>query len=89
MREEMIQHICVGSHVTVSAKQLYIFAMLVRRLTYHETQKVSEYDQEIPQSQTADQPMAPRGSPRHQEDKLSKATSSHFPIQMIAKLEWA
>ena len=24
-------------------------------------QKVSEYDQEIPQSHTADQPMAPRG----------------------------
>ena len=27
-------------------------------------QKVSEYDQEIPQSHTADQPMAPRGSHR-------------------------
>ena len=25
---------------------------------------------------------------RHQEDKLSKATSSLFPIKMIAKLEW-
>ena len=25
---------------------------------------------------------------RHQEDKLSKATSSLFPIMMIAKLEW-
>ena len=25
---------------------------------------------------------------RHQEDKLSKVTSSLFPIQMIAKLEW-
>ena len=25
------------------------------------TKKVSEYDQEIPQSQTADNPMAPRG----------------------------
>ena len=29
--------------------------------TYDELQKVSEYDQEIPQSHTADQPMAPRG----------------------------
>ena len=25
---------------------------------------------------------------RHQEDKQSKATSSLFPIKMIAKLEW-
>ena len=25
---------------------------------------------------------------RHQEDKLSKATSSLFPIKMIAILEW-
>ena len=34
---------------------------------------VSEYDQDMPQSQT---------------DKLSKATSSLFPIKMIAILEW-
>ena len=26
-----------------------------------QTKKVSEYDQETPQSQTADKPMAPRG----------------------------
>ena len=39
--------------------------------------KISEYDQEIPQSQTADNPAAPQG---HQEDKLSKANSS-FPHQ--------
>ena len=38
--------------------------------------KNSEYDQEIPQSQTADKPMAPQGITRHQEGKLSKATSS-------------
>ena len=25
---------------------------------------------------------------RHQEDKQSKATSSLFPIEIIAKLEW-
>ena len=52
---------------------------------------VSEYDQEIPQSQTADMPMTLRGRATHQshkEDKLSKATSSLFPIKMIAKLEW-
>ena len=50
---------------------------------------VSEYDQEIRQTQTAD------GTARknlttitgHQEVKLSKATSSHVPIKMIAKLK--
>ena len=88
------------------------------------------YDQEIPQAQTADNPVASRGKAaqpcvdkrylyttrsdrqegnkmildtasffvdsskipkqerRHQEDKLSKASSSLFPIKMIAILEW-
>ena len=50
---------------------------------------VSEYDQEIPQSTNCRQPCGtPRKSrstiTRHQEDKLSKATSSLFPIKMIA-----
>ena len=56
---------------------------------------VSEYDQEKPQSRTADKPMAPRGRAtqqlaRHQEDKLSKATATSplFPMKMIAKQEW-
>ena len=52
---------------------------------------VTEYDQEIPQSQTADKPMAPRVRVKqqwHQEGKQNKATSSLFPIKMIAKLEW-
>ena len=53
---------------------------------------VSEYDQEIPQSKTADSPVALRRKSRstitrHQEDKLSKATSSLFPFKMIAILE--
>ena len=54
---------------------------------------VSEYDQVIPQSQTADNPVASRARKshstitRHQEDKLSKATSSLFPIKTIAILE--
>ena len=30
-------------------------------LSYVASKKVSEYDQEIPQSQTTDNPMAPRG----------------------------
>ena len=54
---------------------------------------VSEYDQQIPQSQTADKPMALRGRAtqpvkKQQEDKQIKATSFLFPIKMIAKLEW-
>ena len=50
---------------------------------------VSEYDQEIPQSQTADIPVASRlrAITRHQEDK-SKATSSLLPIKMVAIPEW-
>ena len=49
---------------------------------------VSEYDQEIQQSQTADKRKSNTTITRHQEDKLSKATSSLIPIKMIAKLEW-
>ena len=63
--------------------------MLAGDLHTARRKRVSEYDQEIPQSKTADQPMAPRGNPRHQEDKLSKlskATNSLFPIQMSGKL---
>ena len=57
------------------------------------TKIVSEYDQEIPQSQTADNPVAPRGraaqpSRDTRKTNLSKATSSLFPIEMIAILEW-
>ena len=55
--------------------------------------KNSEYEQEIPQSQTAAKPYGTAKKShttimRHQEDKLSKATSCLFPIKMIAKLEW-
>ena len=52
---------------------------------------ISKYDQEIPQSQTADNPMTPRERAtqpsRDTMYKLSKATSSLFPIKMIAKVE--
>ena len=54
--------------------------------------RVSEYDQEIPQSQTADKPLAPRGRATQQSRATrkikNKATSSLFLIKMIAKLEW-
>ena len=54
---------------------------------------VNEHDQEIPQPQTADNPFGTTRKSRstiarHQEDKLSKATSSLFPTKMIAILEW-
>ena len=51
--------------------------------------KASDYDQEIPQSHTADQSTrkSRKMVTRNQEDKQSKATSSLFPIKMIAKLE--
>ena len=49
---------------------------------------VSEYDQEITQSQTADKPVASSGRATQLKDKQSKATSSLFPILMIAKQEW-
>ena len=55
-------------------------------------QNVSEYDKEIPQSQTEDKPhgivqKSHTTIMRHQEDKQSKATISLFPMEMIAKLE--
>ena len=57
--------------------------------------KVSEYNQKIPQSHTADQPTKLCGRATehritiHQQVMYneSKATSSPFPIKMIAKLE--
>ena len=56
--------------------------------------KASEYDQEIPQSHTADQPTAPRGRATEKnnihktsERKQSKASSSLYPMKIIAKLE--
>ena len=55
---------------------------------------VSEYNQEI--NTTITNRRQPRGTARksrstitrHQEDKVSKTTSSLFPIKMIAILEW-
>ena len=46
----------------------------------------SEYDQEIPQSQTAEKAVAPRGRVLQQSrGNLSKASSSFFAIKMFAK----
>ena len=80
-------------YLIVSITDLCIlpYFYIVLRLLYVSV-IVSEYDQEIPQSQTADNPGTARKSrstiTRHQEDKLSNATSSLFPIKMIAILDW-
>ena len=53
-------------------------------------EKVNECDQEMTQSQTADQPTASLGRDtehRQSQHNLSKATSSLFPSKNIAKLE--
>ena len=53
---------------------------------------VSEYGQEIPQSQTTDKPVASWGRVTQQSRDTRKQTkqsnNSLFPIEMIAKLEW-
>ena len=53
--------------------------------------RYSDYDQEIPQIQTAEKKHDPARKShtaitRHQEDKLNNTISSLFPIKMIAKL---
>ena len=56
-------------------------------------EKVNEYNQEVPQSYTADQPMAPAGRDTEYQQShdiksnKGKAISSHFLREMIAKLE--
>ena len=52
------------------------------------TKIVSEYDQKIPRQTRGIVRKSHTTITRHQEDKQRKATSSLFPIEMIAKLEW-
>ena len=71
----------------------FLFATALYKFFLNSLKIISEYDEEILQSQTAVNPIAPRGRAtqtitRHQEDKLSKATSSLFPIKMIVMPEW-
>ena len=51
----------------------------------------SEYDQEIPQSQTADKPIAPQEEPHNNHETPSRQTTQSrqlsLPFKMIAKLE--
>ena len=67
--------LCVVNRITINLAVICCFIFLNN----------SEYDQEIPQSQTADKPMAPWGWATQQSQdarktKLSKATSS-LPYQ--------
>ena len=45
----------------VKASKCYVSDMCIQYKVGKESKIVSEYDQEIPQSQTADNPVAPRG----------------------------
>ena len=42
-------------------QRCFLFSLNIIQLKYKFIEIVSEYDQEIPQSQTADNPVAPRG----------------------------
>ena len=58
-------------------------------LNNHKCYQNSEYDKEIPQSQTVDKPMAQRGRATQQsrdtmKTNCSKASKSLFPVKMIA-----
>ena len=62
-------------------------------LTFSKKRIVSDFDQEIPQSQTAGEHILPLGRAtqnitRLLGDTLSIATSSLYPIKVIAKTEW-
>ena len=64
-----------------SRRQLWLY---MEKTIKQWTNIVSEYDQEMPQSQTADTPMAPRGRATQQ----SRDTRKTNKAKQIAKLEW-
>ena len=47
---------------------------------------ISLYGQQIPRSQTADKPVAPRGEPHNNHETPGRQSSSLFPIKIISKL---
>ena len=88
-REALASHL---SQSTIHVRSLYFQYMPLDISTtigsVIVTKIVSEYDQEIPQSQTHGTTRKSHTTiTRHQIDKLSKATSSLFPIKIIVKLE--
>ena len=50
------------------------------------TKKVSEYDQEIPQSQTAEKPMAPRGRAQQQSRRLGENQAKQQALSSPSRL---
>ena len=47
--------------ISIAKKQIHVQAILAYMFRQVLVKNLSEYDQEIPQSQTADNPVAPRG----------------------------
>ena len=61
----------------------HLLASLIKRLLTPYTKIVSKYHQEIPQSQIAGKPTAPRGKDTQQSRDTRKTTSYLFPIKII------
>ena len=57
---------CLVVLITEFCLLLYFELLSICIMFFGATKIVSEYDQEIPQSQTADKPMAPRGKATQQ-----------------------
>ena len=60
-------------------KQIFILKSYVTLFTLCRAGKNSEYDQEIPQSQTADKNMAPRGRVTQQSRDTRKTNKANQP----------
>ena len=79
----------ICNNVRFSCTEVQI--MLSTERKRHHMIKNSEYDQEIPQSKTAENYMAWWGRATQQSRdtrETNKVTSSLFPFEMIATLEW-
>ena len=57
-------------------------------MMFQNLKKICEYDQEIPQSQTADKPVAHNNHETPGRQTKQSNQLSLFSIKMIAKLEW-
>ena len=65
----------------------------IYKCEFQQSKTVSEYDQEIPESQTADKPMTLRGRATQpsldtRKTNQAKQPALSSPIKMNAKLEW-
>ena len=73
-------------------RNLHIMYLGMKKLVSGIVKIVSEYDQEMPQSQTADNLIAPQGRAAQTSRDTRKTNYAKqptlFPIKMIAILEW-